>query len=263
MNLKLITITFLVAISSLAQCQTVSEINITDKEGRKQGHWIKKYPNDIVMYDGFFRDDHPVGEFRRYYENKTLKSLLVYSSDGKEAAASVYHTNGFISSKGKYINQMKEGKWQFFSISINGYLICEENYTRNAKNGVSLKFYRDSTVAEKLIFVNDIRQGEWIQYYPDGTKCLKSAFQNDKVNGKYEVWFENGRLEFSGQYKNDIRDGLWQIFNPDGTLKYKIEYMNGETKDRQMDIDRSDYLDLLEKNKGKIADPEKTGIIRK
>jgi hypothetical protein len=28
-----------------------------------------------------------------------------------------------------------------------------------------------------------------------------------------------------------------------------------------MDIDESDYLDSLEKNKGKIADPEKTGVI--
>ena len=38
--------------------------------------------------------------------------------------------------------------------------------------------------------------------------------------------------------------------------------MAGVTKDRQMDIDESDFLDSLEKNKGKIADPEKTGVIR-
>jgi hypothetical protein len=45
-------------------------------------------------------------------------------------------------------------------------------------------------------------------------------------------------------------------------LKYKIEYQEGVTQDNQMDIDESDYLDSLEKNKGKIADPEKSGIIR-
>jgi len=28
-----------------------------------------------------------------------------------------------------------------------------------------------------------------------------------------------------------------------------------------MDIDESDYLDSLEKSKGKIHDPEKTGVI--
>ena len=92
------------------------------------------------MYDGFFKDDHPVGEFKRYYEDNTLKSLLVYSEDGKEAIASIYHPNGYISSKGKYINQMKEGKWQFFSISTDGYLISEENYSKNLKNGLLLNF---------------------------------------------------------------------------------------------------------------------------
>ncbi len=262
MNLKIITIASLLAISATATCQTETEINKTDQQGRKQGHWIKKYPNKSVMYDGVFKDDHPVGEFRRYYENNTLKSLLIYNDNGTEAVAGIYHPNGYISSKGKYVNQMKEGKWQFFSISINGYLICEEHYSGNLKNGPSVKFYPDSTVAEKLTYINDIKQGEWIQYYPNGAVCLKSNYLNGKINGRFEVWFENGQIEFSGQYKNDARDGLWHIYNNDGILKYKLEYLAGVTKDRQLDIDESDYLDFLEKNKGKIADPEKTGVIR-
>jgi antitoxin component YwqK of YwqJK toxin-antitoxin module len=261
MILKIFTFSSLLAISAIAICQTETDINKTDQLGRKQGHWVKKYPNDIVMYDGFFKDDHPVGEFKRYYEDKTLKSLLIYSEDGKEAIASIYHSNCYISSKGKYINQMKEGKWQFFSVSINGYLICEEYYSHNFKNGPSLKFYPNGTVAEKLTYINDIRQGEWTQYYPGGSICLKSGYLNGKVNGKYEVWFENGKIQFSGQYKNDARDGLWLINKNDGTLKYKLVYHEGVTQDRQMDIDESDYLDSLEKNKGKIADPEITGVL--
>ncbi|MCX6327338.1 MAG: toxin-antitoxin system YwqK family antitoxin [Bacteroidia bacterium] len=261
MNLKIITITSLFAISAMATCQTEMNINQTDTEGRKQGHWIKKYPNENVMYDGLFKDDHPVGEFRRYNEDKTLKSLLIYNGDGTAAIATIYHPNGNISSKGTYIKQMKEGKWQFFSAITKGYLISEEQYSRNLKNGPSLKFYPDSTVAERLTYINDIRQGEWIRYYPNGAICLKSNYLNGKVNGRFEVWFENGQIEFSGQYKNDVRDGHWLIYNNDGTIKYKLEYLAGVTKDRQMDIDESDYLDFLEKNKGKIADPEKTGVM--
>jgi antitoxin component YwqK of YwqJK toxin-antitoxin module len=101
-----------------------------------------------------------------------------------------------------------------------------------------------------------------MKYYPNGSICLKSKYQNGKINGKFEVWFENGSLQFSGQYKNDAREGIWYIYNIDGSIKYKLEYHGGITKDHQMDIDASDYLDVLEKNKGKIADPEKTGIIR-
>jgi len=263
MNLKIFITAYFLAISALSASQTETGINKTDQQGRKQGHWIKKYPNEAVMYDGIFKDDYPVGEFRRYTDDKKLKSLLIYSDDGREATASVYHINGFISSKGKYVNQKKEGKWQFYSFFINGYLICEEHYSGNLKNGPSLKFYPDSTIAEKLNYVNDIRQGEWIQYYPNGALCLKSNYLHGKFNGKFELWFENGKIEFSGQYKNDSRDGTWLIYNDDGTIKYKLEYHDGVTKDRQLDIDESDRLDSLEKNKGKIADPEKSGFIMK
>jgi antitoxin component YwqK of YwqJK toxin-antitoxin module len=91
---------------------------------------------------------------------------------------------------------------------------------------------------------------------------LKSNYLNGKINGKFEVWFENGAIELSGQYKNDFRDGPWVIYNNNGTIKYKLEYKDGITKDYQLDIDESNYLDSLERNQGKIADPEKTGVIK-
>ena len=262
MSLKIIIIASFLAISAGAVCQTETTVNRTDQLGRKQGHWIKKYPNETILYDGYFKNDHPVGEFSRYFENKSIKSVLIYSDDGRSAVATIYHPNGNISSKGTYVDQMKEGKWQFFSSYKNGYKISEENYSKNLRNGLSFKFYPDSTIAERITYINDIKQGEWIQFYPGGAVALKSNYMNGKVNGKFEVWFENGSVEISGQYKNDSRDGLWLIYKNDGSIKYKITYIDGITKDHQIDIDESDFLDSLENNKGKISDPEKTGIIR-
>jgi antitoxin component YwqK of YwqJK toxin-antitoxin module len=262
MNTKVLITASLLVISICASSQTEMKINITDQQGRKQGHWIKKYPGENVMYDGYFKDDHPVGEFRRYYENNHLKSVLVYSEDGRKADATIYYPNGNISSKGTYIDQMKEGKWQFFSAYTRDYKISEEYYSKNLRNGLSVNFYPDSTIAERHTYLNDQKHGEWIQYYPSGAVWLKSNYLNGKINGKFEVWYENGQIEFSGQYKNDSRDGLWVIYKNDGTIKYKLEYIGGVTKDRQMDIDESELIDSLERNKGKIADPEKTGVIR-
>jgi antitoxin component YwqK of YwqJK toxin-antitoxin module len=82
------------------------------------------------------------------------------------------------------------------------------------------------------------------------------------LNGKFEVWFENVKIQFSGFYKDDAREGTWLIYNEDGSLRYKMDYVSGYTEDRQMEIEYSNYLDELEKNAGKIADPEKTGEIR-
>jgi antitoxin component YwqK of YwqJK toxin-antitoxin module len=262
MSFKVFITFSLLSISICALSQTETQINKTDQQGRKQGHWIKKNQEETIIYDGYFKDDHPVGEFKRYYENQTLRSLLVYSDDGRKAVATLYHPNGNISSKGIYIDQMKEGKWQFFSAFDKDYLISEEYYSKNLRNGLSLKYYPDSTIAERLTYTDDVKQGEWIQYYPSGKIHLKSNYLNGKISGRFEVWFENGTLEFSGQYKNDSRDSLWIIYNSDGSIKYKLEYQEGITKDRQLEIDESNYLDSLEMNKGTIADPEKTGVIR-
>jgi len=262
MNLKTFTIVSFLAASAIANCQSDQTLNLTDQQGRKQGHWITKYPNGNVRYEGIFKDDHPVGEFRRYNENRSINSVLVYSPDGKTADASIFHPNGFKSAQGKYINQMKEGKWKFYSYSIEGYLINEEEYSKNLRNGLSHKFYTDSTLAEKVNYVNDKKEGEWLQYFASGRIFLKSNYSRGLLNGKVEVWIENGKPEISGYYKNNYREGKWLIYNEDGTLRYELNYTLGVTKDRQMDIDASNIIDDMEKNKGKVADPEKTGVIR-
>lgn len=262
MNIKICITASLLAFSVYASSQTDTRLNMTDQQGRKQGHWIKKNPDENIMYNGYFKDGHPVGEFKRYYEDKSIRSILIYSDDGRKASATLYHPNGNISTKGTYIDQMKEGRWQFYSAFTNGHLVSEEFYSKNLRNGLSLRFFQDSTIAERITYINDIKEGEWIQYYPSGAVLLKSNYSHGNINGKFEVWFENGTIEYSGQYKNDSRDGLWIIYNEDGTIKYKLEYLAGVTKDSKMQNDESIFLDSLENNKGKIADPEKTGIIK-
>jgi len=262
MKLKILVISILLITAYPAICQTGSEINKSDQQGRRQGKWIKKYPNERIMYEGLFKNDHPVGEFKRYYEDGKVKSVLVYSEDGIRADAVIYHENGLVSSKGTYINQLKEGKWQFYSQYTEGYLICEEFYSKNMRNGISLKFYPDSTLAEKAKYLNDKKEGESIQYHPNGRVCLKSNYHRGLMNGKFDLWAENGRTEITGQYRNDLREGTWRFYNPDGKLKYEVEYINGKSTNLQMIIDESDYLDEIEKNKGKIADPEITGKIK-
>ena len=101
---------FLILICCLAlgQCtlsQEKDSVNRTDNAGFKQGHWIKKYANGNIQYDGFFRDNNPYGQFKRYYDTGEIQSILNFSDDGTEADATFFHENGFTASKGKYVNQ--------------------------------------------------------------------------------------------------------------------------------------------------------------
>jgi len=78
------------------------------------------------------------------------------------------------------------------------------------------------------------------------------------LNGKMEVWSEKGLIELSGYYKDNKRHGRWIVYKEDGSIKYELDYTDGLTKDRQMEIDASELIEKLEKNSGKILDPEKT-----
>ncbi len=241
--------------------QSPETLNSTDKNGNKQGHWIKKYPNGHVQYEGYFTENHPVGLFKRYYETDTLQSAMDFNQEGTEADAILFHPNGLIASTGKFINQKKEGKWRFFSSTIRGLLVVEEDYKNNLKNGLSIKYYPGKVPAERIIYSNDIKNGEWTQYFADGTLCLKATYSFGKLDGPFSTFYITGKSEYTGQYKNDLRTGVWKIYNPDGTLKYDMIYIDGVISNPETYRKETEYLDLLEKNKGKIADPEKTGTI--
>lgn len=257
MKINFLIPAFIIIFPLVAPSQDI-RINQTDNNGRKTGYWIKKEGN-ITVYEGYFKNDHPVGEFKRYYRDNTLRSVLVYSEDGNSADATFYHPNGFVSSRGKYVNQKKEGKWSFYSAKEQDYLLSEEEYIGNVRNGPSVKYYRGEVVAEKINYVKGVREGETMQYYPDGVLNLKAGYTNDRLDGPFEVWFNNGKPEVKGYYRNDRRHGHWVVYSEDGTIRYELDYVNGFTKDRKMSIDESNYIDSLEKNINKIPDPEQTG----
>ncbi len=261
--MKSIIQVIIVALSSLTLTsgQTVDTINRTDKNGLRQGYWIQKYPGGNRRYEGYFKDNHPIGVFKRYYETDTIQSMLFYSDNGSKADAIFFHPNGFIAAAGKYIDQKREGKWEFFSSIIRGYKVSEEEYHNNMKNGFSIKYYPDKIIAEKRNYINDVIQGESLQYHENGNIYIRSHYINGLLDGKFEVWDKKGNMICTGDYKNDRRNGTWYIYNTDGSVKEKINYVNGLATNPELYIRENRLLDSLEINGRKLSDPEKTGTI--
>ncbi|MBP8959123.1 MAG: toxin-antitoxin system YwqK family antitoxin [Bacteroidales bacterium] len=255
----IIIIDFLLPLAIIAQ--SPDTINRTDTNGNKQGYWIKKYPDGSTQYEGYFIDNQPAGIFKRYYENDTLQTILFYSKDGDEADVIFFHNNGYIASTGKYINRKKEGKWSFYSSTINEYLVLEENYRNNLREGLSVRYYPNKTVAEEIWYKENIRHGEWIQYYPNGEILLKANYVNGILEGPFEIRYKDGKIHYMGFYKNDRREGIWYVYNPDGTLKNEIKYIAGMAVNPEIYRKENDYLDSLEIEGKKLNDPKKTGTI--
>ncbi len=237
--------------------------NLTDAAGKKQGPWVKKYPNGKVMYEGTFKDDRPVGLLRRFTEEGVLLSELTYADGNDEASAVFYYPDGQKAAEGKYIARNKEGLWKFWSSTQPHYLICEEYYHNDTRHGLSLKYYPDSTLAEKVAWDMGNRSGEWLQYYQDGTVCLRAEFLAGKVEGPFSYYHPNGKLQYEGRYREDHRTGDWMIFNEDGSLKQIIPYKDGVPADPKLADRETKFLDDLEKNMGKIEVTDFTGTVIK
>lgn len=263
MKYLLQTLLSLVLIFTLCHLSSAQEkINQTDQNGKRQGHWIKKYPDGQIMYEGYFSDDKPQGEFKRYDENGNLISVLNYNADSDTISACFYHTNGYIAGKGNYINQEKTGEWLYYSDYVEDHLLMRCRYQDDQIQGTRIKYHWNGEIAEELEFSNGIQSGEWKQYYTDGTLALESTYINGTRNGEFRTWHMNGKPEITGKYISDVRTDRWIFFNSDGTLRKEIKYNNGIPENRaELIKQETEYLDKLEREGGKIEDPEKTGRI--
>ncbi len=246
-----------ISLSPFSICQQPAEkINLVDVNNKKQGIWINYYSNGNIQYKGTFKDDIPVDTMTRYYENSQKMSVMIYDENGRDVYAYIYHTNGFLASEGNYRDQKKEGKWKFFSSTIDGYMITEEYYSENIRNGKSIKYFENGNIADITTYSFGIKEGEWLQYYSNGVPFLKANYSNGTLDGKFETWFNNGNPEYVGFYKDNLREGKWLIYNDDGSLKYEANYVRGTTDNKQMIIDSSESIDKMEQSGKYVDDPE-------
>jgi uncharacterized protein len=231
-------------------------VNQYDEEGRKTGLWITLYPNGKTRYEGCFKNDMPVGEFKRYYSGGILQADMIYSEDSKTAYAKLFYENGKIAAEGKYQDKHKDSTWNYYS-SYNGQLIMKETYINGKREGESLKFYNNTDVSEKIIFINDKRHGIWEQYYQDGSLRLSGNYINDQREGDFTAWHGNGTISIKGFYHNGLMHGKWTYFNDNGEEEIIVEYIEG-TMIPNKDIERKkdEFSRRVQESIGNYSEPE-------
>lgn len=255
-------------ISVLAKGQgTDTVLNQTDNQGRKQGFWKGYYetkkPDEVkkIKYTGYFKNNKPVGTFKRFYEDGTLKAIMNYDATGVNVYTTLYYQNGAKAAEGKYIGTLKDSIWNYYSYYDKS-LSNKENYIKGKKEGVSVNYYASGKKSQELEYKNDIKDGIWKQYYENGSLKLSTQFKEGKRTGAFAVYYSNGKIEWKGTYVNDMKHGKWTHNHSDGTLDSDIEYTNGVAKNAEtIDSKESRILELLEKNKGIIAEPDENNIM--
>lgn len=259
-----ILIAAFLGISTLSDAQSSGKdtiFNQTDKQGLKQGYWKVKYDNGTIKYTAFFKNNKPVGEMRRYFEDGSIKAIMKFDATGVKAYAQLFYQAGPLGAEGVYINSQKDSAWKYYSF-YSKKLTRVENYKIGKLHGKVLSYYENGKLAEEVNWNNGIKDGSWKKFYDNGTMMMYTAFSQNKRTGAFIFNYPDGKPEWNGKYENDKMEGKWVQFLPNGNIETTIEYKNGiATNEKELMEKQSEVLKALELKKGKIPEPDETNFM--
>ena len=185
---------FLLPLTLFAQ-----EYNQTDSKGRRQGPWMDFYSNGQKRYEGQFKNDFCVGEFKYYDEQGRLKATNTFDKSGTRALNKSYASNGTLIATGYYVNQKKEGEWRYFS-KDNGVLILVEENRDGKVHGTSKVYYETGMLMTECQYENGLREGPAKTFYPSGALKEEGAFLHGEKTGIWKTYNEDGDVISTENY---------------------------------------------------------------
>jgi len=248
-------LTILVFLITIGHSWAQEAINQLDTNGQKQGYWEKRQPNGKLLYTGYFKDDRPVGEWKRYHENGVIKAQLVYPENSDTAAVQLFDDYGNKVAEGFYVGKVKTGRWVYFEKRQK---VAEENYANGQKNGIAKTYYPTGELFVECKYVDGLQEGVYRAYFNSGKPYFECQMKADKRDGFCQIFYPNGELETEAFYRKGIRNDEWKYFDENGNYQYSLVYDEGiVTNPAVLDSIEQIRYQQLDTNKNKIVDPEK------
>jgi antitoxin component YwqK of YwqJK toxin-antitoxin module len=254
-KLQMRSIILLLALCSFSLTSFSQEsVNKSDARGMRQGKWVARYPGGSLRYEGYFIDDKPTGEWKRFHENGKLKAQMSYRLLSGRAFSSLFDDEGKLYARGVFDGTNRDSTWNFYSGDI---IVQTENYHLGKKEGNSMGFSQHGTVLWAREFRDDLLHGKSIEYYSTGTKKSEITYLLGKKSGPAFFFDENGVLYMEGLYTDDLSEGEWNIYSKEGSINYQIKYSKGNL----LNSGAIDSIQLREfkkydQLKGKIPEPK-------
>lgn len=217
----------LIASSFIAQGQSVSDTtNQTDDKGRKTGFWKKYNESGMLIYEGNFLLDIPIGDFIYYYPDGEIRAKSIFSDNGTRVATTTFHLNGNKMTEGYYLHKQKDSLWRYYN--IDNILLIEEYYQNNLKQGTWKVYFENGKTAEITSWNNDLQEGAWQQFFPDGTMKVDGNYFQGEKQGEIKYYFPSGKINIIGVYDMSYREGEWLYLDEDSTVVKKEIYEHGK-----------------------------------
>ena len=203
--------------------------NTIDKQGRKQGHWIKTDKQGHKIFEGNFKDGHETGVFEYFYADGTVRLRNTFEgNDGKRCKHEAYDEKGRLVARGEYCQKNRDGKWEYYA--EDGKLIKSAEYKMGVKHGKHIIFTHSGDTAEVLTWKDNKKEGRW--WKRTGTKAYLTAnYKDGALDGRLVEYNENGQLSHECTYSHGSKDGH-SIYYENGLKSIDESWQKGIFIDR-------------------------------
>ena len=204
--------------------------NVVDKQGRRQGHWIKNDKDGSKIFEGDFKDGVETGVFKYYYPDGTLRIENDFAPDGKSCTHKAYDEKGRLLATGFFTQKNRDGEWKFYTEA--GKLIKIATYKMGVKEGAQVIFTAEGDTAEVSYWKNNKRDGRWWKRI--GKKgYITGTYKEGGMNGVVREYDEEGQKIREGNYKEGSKHGVYQYFEG-GRLSVDEMWDMGRLQDRKI-----------------------------
>ena len=261
--MRIIFFTLLLFLFTPVFFSQTQEINKTDAKGKKQGKWVKRDDKGLINYIGYFKDDNPIGVFRYYYpvKDSILKSVLIYSTDGKSVKVTNFHYTRTVMSSGKYLDKVKDSIWNFYN--ENGKLLISEQYLKGKLHGNRKVFYENGALLSECTYRGDKKDGEYKDFFESGQLKIKGIYKSNNPNGRFYMYYPNGQVMSEGNYVEGSKQNIWIEYKEDGSILKQETYNQGKllnAKEAEEFLKKSKAEKLnKQKDNGKNSSSKKSG----
>ncbi len=211
-------IILLISILFFSLTPLLSQKNEVDSKGRKQGDWVKYYPNGKTPeFKGKFIDDKPTGLFYYYAPDGGVSMVADHNPKTGRSAVYFYHDNKTVKCFGIFQNMKKDSVWTYFSNT--GLISKRETYKNDLLDGTVYSYFVNNVkkgaplkVVQETPYKNGKKEGVEKEYYINGVLKRESTYTNDKLNGSYKLYTLSGELESESNYFKSLRHGIATSF---------------------------------------------------
>lgn len=204
--------------------------NKIDKQGRKQGHWVRADKDGAKIYEGTFKDNLEIDTFYYYYPDGTIRLRNIYTTPGRYCSHIAYDEKGRLVATGFYNQKNRDGEWRLYSESGN--LVKIAHYRMGIHEGVQVIFTSKGDTAEVSNYTDNHRNGRWWKRI--GEKgYITGTFVKGVLQGRLVECGEDGKLVREGNYVNGEKDGQYQYFEK-GKLTIDESWKDGMLLDKKV-----------------------------